>query len=183
MASGSLLSLIARLARAASYSFALLESPSLPRSSHSVAAPIIAGCGRNEVGCRDKVFCYFAEQWDHDRPCRQFNSCCFLGGNYPPARHHEGTHTPIKYALHSRFVPSDVAMSTHGTSKTTVGGVGEANVANTLTVICMYGKPWTMRVQCGRRNGDTIYPSGDNPFVSASISENGARCIPRYSFL
>ena len=57
-------------------------------------------------------------------PCCQFNSR-LLGVNYPPARQRAGTHPPVKYALHSWFVPSDVAMSTHETSQMAVGGAGK----------------------------------------------------------
>jgi hypothetical protein len=48
--------------------------------------------------------------------CRQCNSRRFLGVNYPRARHRDGIHTPVEFALDS----CNVAMSTHETSQTTV---------------------------------------------------------------
>ena len=50
------------------------------------------------------------------------NSRCLLGVNYPPARHCDGTHTPVEYALHLWFIPSHVA--THETSQRRLGALG-----------------------------------------------------------
>ena len=62
-------------------------------------------------------------------PLSQFNSRCLLGVNYTAARHRDETHTPIEYASHSGFVPSE-AMSTLETNQTAVGGAREPNVAD-----------------------------------------------------
>jgi hypothetical protein len=75
-------------------------------------------------------------------------------------------HTPVEYAIHWWFIPSDLDMSTHETNQTAVGGAGKANVAAGFTVLGMDGKPWTMRVQRERRHGDTVVPSGEDTFVS-----------------
>jgi hypothetical protein len=74
--------------------------------------------------------------------CRQFNSRRLLGVNYPPARH---SGAPVEYTLYLWLIPSDVAMSTHETSQTAVGGVGKANVTACLTALGTDGKPWTVR--------------------------------------
>jgi hypothetical protein len=60
----------------------------------------------------------------------------------PPARH---SGAPVEYTLYLWLIPSDVAMFTHETSQTAVGGVGKANVTACLTALGMDGKPWTVR--------------------------------------
>ena len=101
--------------------------------------------------------------------CRQFNSCRLLGVN-----------SSYQY---SWSILSYVAVSTHKTSQTAVVGAGKVNVAVCFMVLSMDGKPWVMRVQRERRNGDGVCPSGEDTFVSAPIPENyGMRCISR-SFL
>ena len=71
-----------------------------------------------------------------------------------PWRQLPGMHTPVEYALHSYFIPSDVAMSAHGTSQTAVGGAGRVNVAACFMVLGQDGKPWTMRMERERRYGN-----------------------------
>ena len=83
---------------------------------------------------------------------------CLLGVNYPPLRHYDATHIPAEYGLHSRFIPTDVAMSTQG----------KRNVAACFTVLGRDGKPWTMQVRRERRHGDAVCPLGEDIFVSAS---------------
>ena len=65
----------------------------------------------------------------------QFNARCLLDVNYPPARHRDGTHIPVEYALHSWFFLSD--MATHETTQSAVGCAGKANVATCFTVLRM----------------------------------------------
>ena len=108
--------------------------------------------------------------------CRQFTRRV----NYPPALHRDGTHTPFEYVLHSWFIPSDVAMSTHETSQMAVEGAEKTIVAAYFTVLGMDGKPWTiMRVQRQRRYGNAVCPSGADTFVSLPISKKyGMRTRP-----
>ena len=92
-----------------------------------------------------------------ERRARRWDT--ILGVNYPPARHRDGTHKPVEYALHSWFIPSDVSMPTHDTSQTTFRGAGKVNVATCFMIRAMVGKP---RTNC---------PSGEDTFVSVPISE------------
>ena len=104
---------------------------------------------------------------------RQLNARCLLSINYPLARHRDETHTPVEYALHPWYIPSDVA--THETTQRTDGALGKRMLQRVLRC---YGKPWTMRVRRERGHGDAVCPSGDDTFVSAPIPENyGVICI------
>ena len=99
--------------------------------------------------------------------CRQFNSR-LPGVNYPPARQRAGTHPSVKYALHSWFVPSDVAMSTHESSQTAVGGAGKR--------ILQHGTMDGWKVlddadATQKNDGDTVCPSGEDTFIWAPIPE------------
>ena len=74
--------------------------------------------GRNEVGCLARESLLSLVGGNTSRfLCRQFDSCRLLDLNYPLARHRDRTYIAIEYALHSCFIPSDVAMSPYETSQ------------------------------------------------------------------
>jgi hypothetical protein len=66
-------------------------------------------------------------------------------------RHRDGTHAPVEYALHSWFIPSDVAMSTHEMSQM-------AHVAAYFTTDASAKR---------KRHGKAVCPSGEDNSVSA----------------
>jgi hypothetical protein len=120
-----------------------------PRSSHSISRAYhckmwekgggmscrgFSAFARMTVGMMMVVFGNTSRSIYH-----QFNSRCLLGVNCPPPRHRDGTYTPVEYALHSWFIPSQTA-----------------NVATCFSGLGTDGKPWTMRTQSERRHSEAV---------------------------
>jgi hypothetical protein len=87
--------------------------------------------------------------------CREFSSRHLLGASYPLACHRDGTHTPVEYALHPWFIPSDVDM-THEASQTVVRGTGKSTVLVCFTVLAAWMESLGRCEYTRKRHGEVI---------------------------